>query len=192
MNLHLPQRPIEEIDFSLIFQQAPVGMCVSHNRIIQACNYALIHMFGYEENALLGASFLQLYPSSDEFERTGARITPILNTQGWYSDERIMRRANQELFWCHVSGRSLHPNDPHAAGIWTFDDLSAKRSVSQKLSTREREIAAHLVEGKSSKLIARELQLSPRTIEMYRAQLMRKLKACSAQDLIQKLLRFSQ
>ena len=72
-----------------------------------------------------------------------------------------MKRANQELFWCHVSGRALEPADPHAGGIWTFEDLSAKRSVSPEMSAREREIAALIVDGKTSKLIARQLELSP-------------------------------
>ncbi len=177
------------IDFANIFELAPIGMCVSQNRRIIACNRALAAMFGYHQDELIGQSFLVLYPSSDEFERTGARIVPIINAMGSYSDERIMKRANQELFWCHVTGRSLHPDDAHAAGIWTFDDLSAKRKVSQELSTREREIAALIADGHTSKMIARNLNLSPRTIEMHRAKLMKKLNANTASELINKLLR---
>lgn len=177
------------IDFASIFELAPIGMCVSQNRRITACNQALAAMFGYLQDDLIGQSFLILYPSSDEFERTGARIVPIINATGTYSDERIMKRANHELFWCHVTGRSLHPNDAHAAGIWTFDDLSAKRKVSQELSTREREIAALLADGQTSKLIARNLNLSPRTVEMHRSKLMKKLNATTSSELINKLLR---
>nr|WP_315472934.1 LuxR C-terminal-related transcriptional regulator [uncultured Undibacterium sp.] len=183
--------PTLTIDFEAIFRMAPIGMCVSQNRRIIACNDALATMFGYAKESLIGESFLTLYPSSDEFERMGARIVPILNATGWYSDERIMRRASQELFWCHVSGRSLHAEDPHAAGIWTFDDLSAKRSVSPEMTAREREIAALIVDGKTSKLIARQLELSPRTVEMYRANLMKKLNAASSSELINKLLRIA-
>lgn len=182
---------VHPIDFANIFELAPIGMCVSQNRRISACNQALAAMFGYTQDELLGQSFLVLYPSSDEFERTGARIVPIINATGSYSDERIMKRANQELFWCHVTGRSLHVNDVHAEGIWTFDDLSAKRKVSQELSTREREIAALLVDGQTSKMIARNLNLSPRTVEMHRAKLMKKLKATTSSELINKLLRIS-
>lgn len=183
--------PTLPIDYEAIFAMAPVGMCVSQNRRIIACNDAMAAMFGCAKESLMGESFLMLYPSSDEFERTGARIVPILNATGWYSDERIMKRANQELFWCHVSGRSLHPEDPHAAGIWTFEDLSAKRSVSPEMTAREREIAALIVDGQTSKLIARQLELSPRTVEMYRAKLMKKLNAASSSELINKLLRIA-
>ncbi len=177
------------INFETIFQYAPVGLCVSQNRIIRACNDDLAQMFGYQKEQLLGQSFLILYPSPDEFERTGTRITPIMNAKGYYSDERIMKRANQELFWCHVSGRGLHKEDAHAEGIWTFEDLSSKRSVTAELTPREREIAALLVEGKTSKLIARQIGLSPRTVEMHRAKLMRKFTAATSSELVHKLLR---
>jgi PAS domain S-box-containing protein len=178
----------QDIDYETIFQHAPVGMCGSQHRVIQACNDALTRMFGYDRSALIGQSFLVLYPTPDEFERTGARIVPIMNAKGCYSDERIMKRADQELFWCHVNGRPLVHSDPHAAGIWTFYDLSEKRPVTAELTPREREIAALLVEGKTSKLIARQIGLSPRTVEMHRAKLMRKFSAATSGELVHRLL----
>jgi PAS domain S-box-containing protein len=180
---------VQAINFESIFQHAPVGMCVSKNRNILACNDNLALMFGYNKDDLIGLSFLILYPTLAEYERTGARITPIINAKGSYSDERIMKRANQELFWCHVSGRGLDKTDAHAEGIWTFEDLSSKRTVSAELTPREREIAALLVEGKTSKLIARQVNLSPRTVEMHRAKLMRKFEAATSSELVHKLLR---
>lgn len=176
------------IDYETIFQQAPVGMCISHNRIIQACNLALGKMFGYVPADLVGQSFLVLYPTPDEFERTGARIVPIMNSKGRYSDERIMKRQDKELFWCHVSGRALQAHDALGSGIWTFDDLSEKRPVSAHLTAREREIAALLVEGNTSKEIARDIGLSPRTVEMHRAKLMRKFSASTSSELVHRLM----
>ena len=176
------------IDFESIFLHAPIGMCVSENRVVRACNRFLADMFGYPGSSLCGLSFARLYPSTDEFERIGARIVPIMNARGHYSDERIMKRANGELFWCHVTGKSLVESDVHAAGIWTFEDLSARRPVTAELTPREREIAALLVEGKTSKQIGRQIGLSPRTIEMHRARLMRKFNAATASELVNRLL----
>ncbi|MES2128725.1 MAG: LuxR C-terminal-related transcriptional regulator [Pseudomonadota bacterium] len=180
--------PISAIDYETIFRHAPVGMCISLNRVIQAANEALSGMFGYAPGQLEGQSFQALYPTQDEFMRTGERIVPIMNTKGRYSDERIMRRANGELFWCHVSGRALNPREPLGAGVWTFEDVSEKRPVSAELTPREREIAAFLVEGKTSKVIARETDLSPRTVEMHRAKLMRKFSAATSSELVHKLM----
>src|SRR5947207_14482437 len=112
------------IDFESIFKYAPVGMCVSDQRVIHACNDALAAMFAYVPDALAGQSFQVLYPTQDEYLRTGDRIIPIMNAKGRYSDERIMRRANGELFWCHVTGRALDPALPLGAGISTFEHLS--------------------------------------------------------------------
>jgi DNA-binding CsgD family transcriptional regulator len=87
-----------------------------------------------------------------------------------------------------VTGSASVKNDPHAAGIWTFEDLSSKRPVTAELTPREREIAALLVEGKTSKLIARQIGLSPRTVEMHRAKLMRKFAAATSSELVHRLL----
>ncbi len=178
----------QPVDFAMIFERAPVGLCVSEQRSIRTCNLALASMFGYSVVTLNGQSLSILYPSADEFERTGERIAPILNRQGFYSDERIMKRADGELFWCHVTGRALSREDPHASGIWTFEDLSSRRPVTAELSAREREVAALLVEGKTSKLIAKQLALSPRTVEMHRARLMKKFSASTSSELVNRLL----
>jgi DNA-binding NarL/FixJ family response regulator len=45
----------------------------------------------------------------------------------------------------------------------------------RQLSARERHVLQMLVEGKSAASVARKLHLSPRTIETYKARLMRKL-----------------
>ena len=70
------------INYETIFKNAPVGMCVSQHRVIHACNDALAQMFGYELDELIGQSFRVLYPTIDEFERTGARIVPIMSSKG--------------------------------------------------------------------------------------------------------------
>ncbi|MBV6319667.1 LuxR C-terminal-related transcriptional regulator [Duganella violaceipulchra] len=176
------------IDYESIFLHAPVGMCISENRVIQSCNEALAAMFGYARGQLQGQSFMVLYPTMDEFLRTGDRIIPIMNAKGRYSDERIMRRADGELFWCHVTGHSMKASEPLGPGIWTFEDVSEKRPVTAELTPREREIAALLVEGKTSKTIARQIDLSPRTVEMHRAKLMRKFSAATSSELVHKLV----
>jgi PAS domain S-box-containing protein len=177
-----------DIDYKLAFELAPVGMALSRNRTMVDCNRHLCEMFGASRELLVGQSFLVLYPSVAEFERIGTRMTPILNRQGTYADERIMKRASGETFWCHVTGRALVPTSPHEAGIWTFDDLSSRRSVKAELTAREREVAAHLMEGLTSKEIGKALTISHRTVEIYRARLMRKYKASNAGDLVLKLM----
>ena len=179
-------------DYKLAFTLAPVGLILSRNRSISDCNQQVCDMFGASRDQLVGKSFLILYPTLDEYERIGARMLPILNATGMYADNRIMKRVGgrlaDELFWCHVSGRALNRDAPHEAGIWAFEDLSASRPVTAELTAREREVAAHLMRGLTSKEIGRALLLSHRTVEIYRARLMRKFKASTTTDLVQRLM----
>ncbi len=177
------------LDYRDAFELAPIGLVLSVQRQITDCNQRVLAMFGAEREQLIGQSFAVLYPSAVEFERTGARIVASLDAEGHYADDRVMRRCGSgELFWCHVSGRALDPCDPHARGIWSFEDLSAHRHLTVELTPREREISALLVEGLTSKLIGKRLGVSPRTIDVYRGRLMKKYGASSTPDLIHKLL----
>lgn len=177
-----------DVDYRLAFDLAPVGLCVSRNRAIVDCNQALCEMFGWSHEVLVGQSFLVLYPSADEYERLGARMAPILNARGHYADDRIMKRASGEVFWCHVTGRALNRDAPHESGIWAFEDLSAQRPVKAELTAREREVAARLLDGLTSKEIGKTLNISHRTVEIYRARLMRKYRANTTADLVHKLM----
>ena len=177
-----------QADYQLAFEMAPVGLVLSRHRAMVDCNRHVCEMFGASREVLVGQSFQVLYPSAQEYERLGAHMAPILNAKGYYSDNLIMKRANGELFWCHVTGRALERDNPHAAGIWSFEDLSAQRPVKADLTGREREVAARLLEGLTSKEIGKALNISHRTVEIYRARLMRKYGASTAADLVHKLV----
>ncbi|MEM5295562.1 LuxR C-terminal-related transcriptional regulator [Burkholderia sp. JPY481] len=175
-------------DLTLAFHMAPVGLLVSTRRTIVSCNEAFSKTFGYSLSELSGRSLECLYPSHDEFQHIGERAVLAMRRTGFYSDERIMRRADGSLFWCHVSGRSIDHNDPFASAIWSFEDISAVRRVVTELTQREREVAQLLVTGRSSKQIARDLRISHRTVEAHRARLMRKYGVATVGELIGRLV----
>lgn len=175
-------------DGALWFDAAPVGLCVSRDRIIQHCNQAFAEMFGYRPEELIGQSLACIYPSTNEFEHIGQRGYPVMKETGLYRDDRIMRHRSNKLFWCHVAGRSLDREDPFACAVWMFEDISERRPVIGNLTTREREIAQFLVTGKTSKQIARQIGLSPRTVEAHRARLMKKLGVASHTEMISRLV----
>jgi two-component system response regulator FixJ len=59
------------------------------------------------------------------------------------------------------------------------DQASAKIA---RLSPRETDVLKGLIEGRSNKVIAYELDISPRTVEIYRANLMEKLEVRSLSE----------
>jgi two-component system response regulator FixJ len=57
------------------------------------------------------------------------------------------------------------------------------------LSPRERQVMEGLIAGLSNKLIAKEYDISPRTIEVYRANVMTKMQAGSLSELVRLAMR---
>jgi two-component system response regulator FixJ len=57
------------------------------------------------------------------------------------------------------------------------------------LSPRERQVMEGLVAGLSNKAIARDFDISPRTVEVYRANLMSKMQAANLSELVRLAMR---
>jgi len=75
-------------------------------------------------------------------------------------------------------------------------DVAARRAASERvdqdeqlaaLTTREREVLDKLLEGSTSKQTARQLAISPRTVEAHRRNILGKLELGSAKELIRRL-----
>jgi two-component system response regulator FixJ len=58
----------------------------------------------------------------------------------------------------------------------------------ESLTAREHQVLGLIMEGASNKLIASSLDISPRTVEIYRANVMSKMRADSLSDLIRMTL----
>jgi len=73
------------------------------------------------------------------------------------------------------------------AGPATTSEATARKDAEARLaelSPRERDVLRGLVAGKINKVIAHELGISPRTVEVYRANLMAKTGARSMSELM--------
>jgi two-component system response regulator FixJ len=58
------------------------------------------------------------------------------------------------------------------------------KSLLSLLTPRERSVLDKLIKGRSNKVAAHELGISPRTIEIHRAHIMDKMKAMNLSDLV--------
>jgi two-component system, LuxR family, response regulator FixJ len=68
---------------------------------------------------------------------------------------------------------------PHSEGV--SQEVSA---LLNQLTPREMDVLRHLTLGQANKIIAHELGISPRTVEVHRARLMSKLNAHSVADVV--------
>jgi PAS domain S-box-containing protein len=166
------------------FEGAPVALCVTRQRVIAACNRAFAELFGYRVDELIGQSMALLYPSRQEFHSIGRRGYPRMQQSRRYEDERLMLRRDGELIWCRVSGLARDAAAPAREAVWAFEQIPHAARSTALLSPREREVVAQLAAGLTSKEIARLMSLSPRTVEMHRARLLRKLGVRSTPQLL--------
>jgi two-component system response regulator FixJ len=93
-----------------------------------------------------------------------------------FEDDRLIGMINVALRQ-HVSEAQSHA---------VADELAARIAT---LSPRERQVMDGLVAGLSNKLIARDYGISPRTIEVYRANVMTKMQAGSVSELVRLAMR---
>ena len=91
-----------------------------------------------------------------------------------YNDQLLLERTEEAL----ARARGLHRAE---------EARSEVDGCFNKLTCREREVAWLIHSGLSNKQIAHELSLSPKTVEVHRANVMSKMAARSVVDLVQKL-----
>src|SRR6202030_1872129 len=81
---------------------------------------------------------------------------------------------------------AIRQAEPAAKGDAVTQDIAARVAT---LSPRERQVMDGLIAGLSNKLIARDYDISPRTIEVYRANVMTKMQAGSLSELVRLAIR---
>lgn len=96
------------------------------------------------------------------------------------ASDYLLLPVTPQCLWTAIDEALLQVRQLQAANAAA---LRARDQIA-RLSMREHEVLAGLVAGKSNKMIALELHISPRTIEIYRAHLMEKLGVRTLSDVL--------
>jgi two-component system, LuxR family, response regulator FixJ len=96
----------------------------------------------------------------------------------------IEKPFDDDLFIASVRS-ALARNEKNAIQDAQTADVRARL---QSLSEREMQVLEGLVAGKANKVIAYDLSISPRTVEIYRANVMAKMQAGSLSELVRMAL----
>lgn len=92
----------------------------------------------------------------------------------------IEKPCNNQMLLEKINHILTHNNEH---GALQTEQVSRSKLLRQ-LTPREKEILKLLVDGKSNKVVAARLAISPRTVEVHRANIMGKLQAHSLVDLV--------
>ena len=96
----------------------------------------------------------------------------------------IEKPFDDDLFLAAVRS-ALRLQEQHAQRDAQITEVQARL---QGLSERERQVLGGLLAGKANKVIAYDLGISPRTVEIYRANVMTKMQAGSLSELVRMAL----
>src|SRR3990167_469642 len=92
-----------------------------------------------------------------------------------FRDQDLLDRIGEALAWDCNRSRGGRRQDGIRANL-------------KLLSPREREVLDRVVQGQANKVIAADLELSQRTVEIHRARVMEKMQADSLADLVRMML----
>ena len=172
----------------LAFQNAPDATLILAERIILHASLRVEAVFGWTPRELEGQSVRMLYPGQTDYEVIGARARKAMQDQPVYHDERFMRRKDGQAVWMEGRGAALDPGDPQRLAIWTYRPLETGDGPANQLTPAEKRVARYLVNGFTSKEIALALGSSPRTVEVHRANMIRKTGVRNSFELVRRLL----
>ena len=179
-----------DLDFDDLFLHLPMAIIVARNRIMIACNQRALELFQATAEQIMGQSFEMLYPERKDFESAAEHFGPMLAAHADFEDSRVMRRLDGTHFWIGVRGYAFNQDDPYELAAWVFNKVALQAdngSVGMLLTDRERDVAAFLLDGLTSKEIGRRLGISPRTVDVHRGALIRKHGVSTKSELIKRL-----
>jgi PAS domain S-box-containing protein len=172
----------------LAFRHAPDATLILADRVILRASLRVEAVFGWTPRELEGQSIRLLYPGQTDYEVIGDRARKAMRMAEVYRDERFMRRKDGQVVWMEGRGTALDRDDPQKLAIWTYRPLEQGDGAGDQLTPTEKRIARYLVNGFTSKEIALAVGSSPRTVEVHRANMIRKLKVRNSFELVSRLL----
>ncbi|EMI52348.1 PAS domain S-box protein [Rhodopirellula sallentina] len=180
-----------------IVETASEGLTMvdTEGKIIKT-NQVAANMFGYEPEELVGKGIFEMIGEtsrddlSENFKKRADGIAEAV-------EYRVKHRDGHEL-WVLVSSHPLFDENGTFTGTRNVvlnithrkiaEELARKADVAQAklamLSERERDVFALVVEGLMNKVIARRLDVSEKTVERHRSNLMKKLGVRGVAELV--------
>ena len=188
------------LPLSEMIAASPVAAVISNPRLpdnpIVDCNQAFLMLTGYGRKEIIGQNcrFLsgpKTEPELTQTLRTGiAELRPtMVEITNYKKDGTLFRNAvmvapifdaNERLEY--FLGSQVEVSAPRT--VMREERVKAAGARIEKLTTRQRQILAEMLAGRPNKVIAAALNISPRTVKMHVAAVLRSLNVRTRADAI--------
>ncbi|MBF0551763.1 MAG: response regulator [Deltaproteobacteria bacterium] len=127
-----------------ILENVPVGIAYSIDRRIIWCNSRLAEQFGYGLEDFDGKTPEFMFLSKEDYENFGSRAYPMLAKGEAFHTEQLLKRKDNSLIWCFMSGKAIDPDNSLRGSIWIIEDISKRKSDEEQLiKAREEALSAN-------------------------------------------------
>ena len=104
-------------------------------------NSSMGRVFDVPMERIVGQSLEPYYASRESYLATGAAVSAAVLAGKGYETELRMRRGDGSLFWAHLSGKAVNPNDLAQGTVWAVLDIDQRKRLEEDLqrTSSERE-----------------------------------------------------
>ncbi|MBF0550368.1 MAG: PAS domain S-box protein [Deltaproteobacteria bacterium] len=127
-----------------ILDHVPVGISYLCERRIIWSNSKMAEQFGYNFDELIGKTTELVFLSREDYEKSGHQIYSTLDSGQTFHKELLLKRKNNTLFWCSITGKAIDPKNQSSGSIWIVEDISKRKSDEEELNkAREQALLAN-------------------------------------------------
>ncbi|MFA7241200.1 MAG: PAS domain S-box protein [Sulfuricellaceae bacterium] len=120
-------------ELSIILNTVQVGISfIKDNKFIWLNNH-MKNMFGYPAREIQNKPTCMIYPDDASHEAVGQLAYPLLAEGKTYEQECRLRHKNGEIFWCHLRGAAIDPEDIGKGSIWVILDIDRLKQTEREL-----------------------------------------------------------
>jgi PAS domain S-box-containing protein len=125
----------DRLQYEAILDNALVGIAFTRNRRFELANARFEEMLGWPRGSIRGQPGSVVWPSAEDYEEIGRIAGPKLARAEPVDLERLVRRRDGTLFWCHLRARVVDRLNPTTGGtIWIAEDITERRAAAEALA----------------------------------------------------------
>lgn len=128
------KRSITELE--TIIDNAHEGIAYIRNRVFIRVNNWFLEQTGYDRSELEGSDTSIIHESLKSYHLIGKEAYSGIRGGQVYRAEVRLKRKDESLFWCRITGREIDQDAEGVGSIWLFDDISQQRQEHEALHHR--------------------------------------------------------